>query len=115
MRNGHGRARGVGAPPRSRRSNEAISPRIPVPRIAYSGRDEKNTPDRVPEKKNDRTYRLDYICIHLYRAGRPGGLFSGYLQILLALVLEFDSHCCEILFYLQKCKKEWDQLTAENA
>ena len=36
VRNGYGRARGVGAAPRRRRSNEAIWPKILVPRIAYS-------------------------------------------------------------------------------
>ena len=41
--NGYGRARGVGVVPRRRRSNEAIWPRIPVPRIAYWGRDERKT------------------------------------------------------------------------
>ena len=47
VRNGHGRARGVGVAPRSRRSNEAIWPRIPVPRIAYWGRDEIKNKKRM--------------------------------------------------------------------
>ena len=32
----------------------------------------------------------------LYRTGRPGGLSSGYVRVLLAWELECDSHSCEI-------------------
>ena len=35
---------------------------------------------------------------------------SGFSRILLALVLEFDSHHGEILFFLQKCEKNPDKL-----
>ena len=41
-------------PPPSRRSNEAVRPRIPVPRIAYLSRYEKKHPYRIPETNNDR-------------------------------------------------------------
>ena len=37
-------------------SNEAIQPTIPVPRIAYWGRDGIKTPGRIPPKKNDHVY-----------------------------------------------------------
>ena len=57
---GHGRTSGVGAAPPSRRSNEAIWPRVPVPRIAYLGRDEKKTPDWIPETQNDLIYMYMY-------------------------------------------------------
>ena len=49
VRNEYDRARGVGAAPRRRRSNEAIWPRTPVPRI-HTEAGTENTPDRIPEK-----------------------------------------------------------------
>ena len=44
------------------------------------------------------------ISSELHRAGRPGGLSSGYLRILLALVLEVSYHRSlqDVLLYLQK-------------
>ena len=57
VRNGYGRATGVWAASPWRRSNEANWPRIPVPRIAYWGRDKKNNCwDRMPEKLKGRIY-----------------------------------------------------------
>ena len=61
VRNGHGRARGVGAAPRRQRSNEAIRPRIPVPRIAHLDRDKKNLLTKSLNPKNEFIYI--YICI----------------------------------------------------
>ena len=52
VRNGYGRARGVGAAPRSRRyltEDSGSVNRILRPR-------QKETPDRIPEKKNDLIY-----------------------------------------------------------
>lgn len=45
------------------------------------------------------------INCELYGAGRHGGLSSGYLRMLFALVLVFACHRCEIWHYLQKCKQ----------
>ena len=42
--------------PRRRRSNEAIRPRIPVPRIAYLGRDKKKILTKSLKSKNDLIY-----------------------------------------------------------
>ena len=66
VRNGYGRATGVGAAPRRRRSNEAIWSRIPVPRIVYWGRDEKKLLTEKPPKKNDYIHitRAPHGCRH---------------------------------------------------
>ena len=61
VRNGHGRARGVGAAPRRRRSDVAIRPRIPVPRIAYLGRDKKQLLTKSLKPNNDFIYSGVYV------------------------------------------------------
>ena len=67
VRSGHGRARGVRAAPRRRRSNEDIRPRIPVPRIAYLGRDKKKLLTKSPTPKNDSIYSV-YISTFLWES-----------------------------------------------
>ena len=57
--NGYGRARGVWAARRRRRSNDAIWPRIPVPRIAYWGRDGKKLLTESPQ--NELSYI--FMCV----------------------------------------------------
>ena len=49
MRNGHGRARGVGAAPRRRRSNEAIFNGEFQFRESHTPAETKKTPDQIPD------------------------------------------------------------------
>ena len=69
VRNGHGRARGVGAVPRRRRSNEAIFDREFQFRESHTSAETKRTPDQIPDTKegfyiylctqrNDNTYSI---------------------------------------------------------
>ena len=82
VRNGHDRARGVWAAPQRRRSNEAIWPRIPVPRIAYSGRDKENSWPNPWHKE----WRLPiYVWVSFHNVEGP--------VILLSL------HCCGWRWY----------------
>ena len=57
VRNGHGRAMGVGAAPRRRRLNEAIFDREFQFRESHTSADTKKTPNQIPDtKKNDFIY-----------------------------------------------------------
>ena len=63
VRNEHGRARGVGAAPRSRHSNEAILPRILVPRTTYLGRDENKLLTESLKQRNDIVYMYMFLLV----------------------------------------------------
>ena len=49
-------------PPKAALERSYIRPRIPVPRIAYFGRDEKKTPDQIPDT-NERFY-IDLYLVY---------------------------------------------------
>ena len=51
--------------PLKRRSNEAIRPRIPVPRIAYLGRDKEKLLTKSLKPKND------FIYVYIYELCAP--------------------------------------------
>ena len=51
VRNGYGRARGVGAAPRRWRPNEAIRPKISVPRIADAKQNKRFDENSSSEKR----------------------------------------------------------------
>ena len=58
MRNGHGKVRGVGAAPRSRRSNELFDREFQFRESLLRPRRKEN-PDRIPETK-ERFYIFAY-------------------------------------------------------
>ena len=105
VRNGYGRARGVWAALRGRRSNEAIWPRILVARIACWGRDGKKAPHRIPPPKNDhrRTgiylYKPFFVCLSDYSFYIPLGPMGTFLSSITA-VLFFSLE--SVLFLLRQ-------------
>ena len=60
-------------PPKRRRSNEAIRPRIPVPRIAFLGRDKKKLLTKSLTPKND--YIYVYVCFVVLQIMVSVGVF----------------------------------------
>ena len=70
VRNGHGRARGFGAAPRRRRSNEAMFDREFQFRESHTSAETKKTPDQIPDTKEG-----FYIDLYI-REGWGGGIFS---------------------------------------
>ena len=90
VRNGYGRARGVWAAPRRRRSNEAIWPRIIVPRIAYWGRDGKKLLTEAPPEK--------WLCIFIYIY-----YSSPFLSFSVKNTLAFESRSCYLSAIKYRC------------
>ena len=65
VRKGHGRARGVGAAPRRRRSNEAIFDREFQFRESHTPAETKKTPDQIPDTKEG-FYIFFVYCSEVY-------------------------------------------------
>ena len=92
----HGRARGVGAAPRRRRSSEAIQLRILVPRIAYLGRDKKKLLTKSLKLKNDFIYIYVFLWFPLYCSticmvdGCGWMVWSGLLVLVVKCVSKFS-------------------------